>query len=160
MNWDALGAIAELVGAIAVVLTLIYLAVQIRQSSKLVEQNTRMLDISHANATREAMNEVSRIIAADGQAGRLYWAGLADRNALEEQDRQRFDSMQYLLFSSCQQGLQTGSDVPLTSLRWALQHKGTRDWWVAYRAVFRDDMHQAVDALIAEIMDKAHREAN
>lgn len=30
MNWDALGAIAELVGAIAVVASLLYLAVQVR----------------------------------------------------------------------------------------------------------------------------------
>lgn len=34
MNWDALGAIGELVGAGAVVLTLIYLAVQVRMSAK------------------------------------------------------------------------------------------------------------------------------
>jgi type II secretory pathway component PulJ len=33
MNWDALGAIAELLGAIAVFATLAYLAVQIRQSN-------------------------------------------------------------------------------------------------------------------------------
>jgi hypothetical protein len=151
MNWDALGAIAELVGAIAVILTLIYLAVQIKQSGKLVEQNTQMLNVSQANATREAMNEVSRIIAADGEAGRLYWNGLEDRNALSEEDAQRFDSMQYLLFSSAQQGLQTDSDVPLTSLRWALERKGTRDWWAEYKPVFKEDMHQVVDALIAEI---------
>ena len=34
MNWDALGAIAELLGAIAVLATLLYLARQIRESSK------------------------------------------------------------------------------------------------------------------------------
>ena len=33
MNWDALGAIAELLGAIAVFSTLAYLAVQVRQSN-------------------------------------------------------------------------------------------------------------------------------
>lgn len=32
MNWDAIGAIAELVGALAVVLTLAYLARQISQN--------------------------------------------------------------------------------------------------------------------------------
>jgi hypothetical protein len=37
MNWDALGAIAELLGAIAVFLTLAYLAVQIKQSSKALD---------------------------------------------------------------------------------------------------------------------------
>ena len=31
MNWDAIGAIGEIIGAIAVVSTLFYLAVQIRQ---------------------------------------------------------------------------------------------------------------------------------
>ena len=34
MNWDALGAIAELLGAIAVFLTLAYLTVQVKQISK------------------------------------------------------------------------------------------------------------------------------
>ena len=34
MNWDAFGAIAELLGAIAVLATLLYLARQIRESSK------------------------------------------------------------------------------------------------------------------------------
>ena len=35
MNWDAIGAIGEIIGAAAVVLTLFYLAVQIRQSNRL-----------------------------------------------------------------------------------------------------------------------------
>ena len=37
MNWDALGAIAELLGAIAVFLTLAYLTVQVRQNSKALD---------------------------------------------------------------------------------------------------------------------------
>ena len=34
MNWDALGAVGEIVGAGAVVLTLVYLALQVRMSAK------------------------------------------------------------------------------------------------------------------------------
>jgi hypothetical protein len=34
MNWDALGAIGEVVGAIAVVVSLLYLAVQIRAQNR------------------------------------------------------------------------------------------------------------------------------
>ncbi len=34
MNWDAIGAIAELLGAIGVILTLVYLATQIRQNTE------------------------------------------------------------------------------------------------------------------------------
>ena len=40
MNWEALSAIGELVGAGAVVISLIYLAIQIRQNSKIVAANT------------------------------------------------------------------------------------------------------------------------
>lgn len=37
MNWEAIGAVGELIGAVAVVATLIYLAVQIRQNTKSVQ---------------------------------------------------------------------------------------------------------------------------
>lgn len=40
MNWDAFGAIAEFGGAIAVVVSLIYLAVQVRQNTRAVKGQT------------------------------------------------------------------------------------------------------------------------
>jgi hypothetical protein len=42
MNWEALGAIGEIVGAVAVVLTLGYLAVQIRQNTTSVRATSRL----------------------------------------------------------------------------------------------------------------------
>ena len=41
MNWDAIGAFGEIIGAIAVVISLLYLATQIRQSNKLAVQESR-----------------------------------------------------------------------------------------------------------------------
>ena len=41
MNWDALGTIAELLGAIAVFLTLAYLAIQVRQNSRALEEQNK-----------------------------------------------------------------------------------------------------------------------
>lgn len=46
MNWEAIGAIGEVFGALAVLVTLFYFAVQIRQSNKLAE----------AQSQRELMN--------------------------------------------------------------------------------------------------------
>ena len=37
MNWEAIGAIGEIVGAFGVIVTLIYLALQIKQNSKTIE---------------------------------------------------------------------------------------------------------------------------
>jgi hypothetical protein len=46
MNWDAVGAIAELVGALGVVVSLAYLAVQIRQSTAQSKLNTTAIQAS------------------------------------------------------------------------------------------------------------------
>ena len=54
MNWDAIGAVGEIIGAIAVVVSLMYLAVQIRTSSKLAK----------AQMFQSAVAEQSRV--ADG----------------------------------------------------------------------------------------------
>ena len=40
MNWEAIGAVGEVVGAIAVVSTLIYLAVQIRHNNRSLAEAT------------------------------------------------------------------------------------------------------------------------
>ncbi len=42
MNWDAIGAIGELIGALVVLGTLAYLAIQIRQSSQATRSATEM----------------------------------------------------------------------------------------------------------------------
>ena len=48
MNWDAIGAIGEIIGAAAVLGSLIYLAVQIRQNTRSVEAST-MQNLSEGN---------------------------------------------------------------------------------------------------------------
>ncbi len=40
MNWDAIGAVGEILGAIAVVVSLVYLATQINTSNKAVRQSS------------------------------------------------------------------------------------------------------------------------
>ena len=47
MNWDAFGAIGENVGALAVVLTLVYLSIQVRE-------NTRAVSYTHLTLPTKA----------------------------------------------------------------------------------------------------------
>lgn len=50
MNWEAMGAVAELIGSITVLITLIYLSIQVRQNSRIqrqqnvTEQTNRCID--------------------------------------------------------------------------------------------------------------------
>ena len=41
MNWEAIGAIGEILGALAVICTLVYLAVQIKQNSNMMKANIK-----------------------------------------------------------------------------------------------------------------------
>ena len=50
MDWEQLGALGELVGAIAAIALLGYIAVQIRQNSKLLQQNTRATEAASRQA--------------------------------------------------------------------------------------------------------------
>ena len=73
MNWDAIGAIAELLGAIGVIASLIYLATQIRQSREQMSQNTRALPHTQRGARRSCP---SRRFSG-GQSG-LKWGDRGD----------------------------------------------------------------------------------
>ena len=50
MNWEAIGAISEMIGALAVVVSLIYLAFQIRQNTNQLEHNERASIAASASA--------------------------------------------------------------------------------------------------------------
>lgn len=61
MNWDAMGAIAELLGSLAVFATLIYLAVQVRHSRDLLEENRKIaLSEVYRDRTAFRIDQVSR----------------------------------------------------------------------------------------------------
>jgi len=49
MNWDAIGALAEAIGAIAVIVTLVYLAIQLRQNTRAIERSTERGVFDDAN---------------------------------------------------------------------------------------------------------------
>ena len=68
MNWDAIGAISEILAAIAVVVTLIYLAKQIRQNSQTVE-------ISALRDTTEQWNRWSEVLATSPQLAEIVTPG-------------------------------------------------------------------------------------
>ncbi len=65
MNWEAIGAIGEILGAIAVVATLAYLAVQVRQ-------NSRATDVSTLSLALNAFNQIDTLIATNSNMARIF----------------------------------------------------------------------------------------
>ena len=62
MNWEAIGAIANLLAAIGVIASLIYLAVQIRQNTRAVRSSSVQSLVQSLSATSQAVLENEYII--------------------------------------------------------------------------------------------------
>ena len=83
MNWNAIGAIAELFGAAGVIVSLLYLATQMRQSNVLAKRNA----VQTLFASR---GELNRFLASDPALSDLYWRGLDSPDELNQSEWRRF----------------------------------------------------------------------
>ena len=84
MDWDAIGAVGEWVGALAVLITLVYLTIQIKQSAKTQKAQTHQ-QMTHDRAqnvreflhNRELRDAVAKSTAGhevdDNERNILYW---------------------------------------------------------------------------------------
>jgi hypothetical protein len=84
MNWEALGALGEIVGAVAVILTLGYLAVQIRQNTRAVRRS------SHQSAV-DAFVNVNLTLLQDSEITRIVNTGLQRPEELDANELTRFE---------------------------------------------------------------------
>ncbi len=85
MNWDAIGAIGEIAGALGVIVTLLYLAIQLRQ-------NTKASNASAVQSSMENSARFSELIATDIELGRIFWLGLSNPEELNADEMRRFVS--------------------------------------------------------------------
>jgi hypothetical protein len=83
MNWDAVGAIGEIAGALAVIITLVYLSAQVRQ-------NTRASRLAAIQAASENSSRFSELIAADPELSELVWRGMREPESLDEAETRRW----------------------------------------------------------------------
>ena len=82
MNWDAIGAIGEILGAIAVLATLFYLAIQIRQNSVATKSASAEFMLSAAQNTALA-------VATSNEAITSWTKGRQDYNSLDDTEKNR-----------------------------------------------------------------------
>lgn len=91
MNWEAIGASAEAIGAIGVMLTLLYLAFQTRQNTRVLQQTTRMYETSTYRANIDGVMNLQAVLAQDDQLALVWKRGLANEG-LSESELARFES--------------------------------------------------------------------
>ena len=152
MDITTLAAWGEFLGGIGVIVSLIYLASQIRQNSKLLRAST-------ASATAQIEFGSSAIMVEDPEVARIQWEGLADRDSLSESDRRRFDPHVGIQMRGQEQhyrfhrdGL-TGPEEWQSRNRqagWWVQQPGIQQWWREWGGQYSDDFRAHIDGLIRE----------
>ena len=149
MNWEAIGAIGEGVGAIGVIASLAYLSVQIRQNTNSIR----------AAAAREVLHEAQRFLrhlSSDPEFAELYRRGGADRSSLSEAERYRFDVFVMgafrngeSLFIQSKRGILSDADWEgnRETLRLFLRRPGVKEWMGEQRSQLNRDFVQFLDGL-------------
>lgn len=120
MNWNAIGAVAELLGAAAVVVTLVYLSRQIRDQNRAIETSTR-------DSAFHQLQEWNYQLMADPRLSVVFQRGAlsADWGDLSEDDRARFIHVMYSFYKLFE-------NIYLHSLAGSIE----ADVWEQNKAVF------------------------
>ena len=137
MSIQEWAAIAEIVSAAAVVASLIYLAVQIRQNTSGLSMSLRSTELAAFERNIEAGNRIREIFILNSDVSELYARGLKSYADLDGSDKMRFGMVLSNVFSALQGAYVrqltygndpanfAGSERTLDSL---IRCRGVRDW--------------------------------
>ena len=75
--------IGEFVGALGVVISLVYVAIQIRQNTRQITDNTNALKLSEESAAQQNFSRLRLLLIGDSEASQLFERGLAGDRSLD-----------------------------------------------------------------------------
>jgi hypothetical protein len=152
MNLEQWANIGELLGGIGVIVSLLYLAFQIRASSRAQRSE------AYARSLERLANIQSRL-AQDPEFNKLLNVGLAKPEELEMHERTQFTWLCTELFGAFEfmylQNLD--GDLPdvvwdewSNTIKWWLSFDGVRRWWVGKPTAFSEPFNQLIEGCLRD----------
>ena len=148
MTLDALGNIGEVVGGLGVIISLGYLAGQIRQ-------NTKAIKASSHHAINDAFNSYLKLLIENERAAKILAVGVRNIHELDEAQRDTFYAVLSMLFNhfdNCyvhyRQGLLDAEQWERWSIAigWYAGFPGIEAWWKNRSGVFSSAFCEMVEA--------------
>jgi hypothetical protein len=102
MNWEAIGAIGEIVSAMAVFVSLIYLAVQIRQNTRQIVSSIDATHLAALERNIESGNRTREFFLTNPELTELYRKGCKSYALLDRSEKTNFGLMVRNVFASTQ----------------------------------------------------------
>ena len=158
MNWDAASAVGEIVGALAVVVSVIYLAAQVRKQT----------EEAKLSATRDLATQGDQIIDrinSDLTLTSVYRKGVQHYNQLTDDERlwtalifQRFTRVMEQQIMHLEK--ENSDPIYFESFRRVffegVRFPGYQQWWQNSASLFGDDFQDYVNSLIVEAKAKGY----
>jgi len=102
MNWEAVGAIAEAAGAVAIFVSLVYVAVQIRQNTRQLSLSVEANELAALERTIESSSHIRELLVLHPELAQLLLSGYESYNELEASEQFRFGMLLRNIFSAMQ----------------------------------------------------------
>jgi hypothetical protein len=158
MTISQLGSIGEFVGAIGVVVTLVYLAFQIRQNTTQLERNASMAKAAAVNNSNIALRQTRQAIFEAEAVSSLFLAGNKDYSALSELELLRYrlvlQNITDVMLDIYSQTLETNfspenwESQGVNLVRRILDTDGGRWFWSNYKENYPAAFRQEVDRIL------------
>jgi len=151
MNWEAVGAISQIVGTVLVGITLIYLAIQLRQNTSALKSSTFL-------AISTLMGSTMEIFATHSDLAPLLIKAQAGLDKLSPDERARFGFLMMMAYRRVEtvvvqrhlgfidRDLTEGFERSALSV---LHSKRVRQWWDASKDAFSNVFSAWVDEKLA-----------
>ena len=154
MNWDAIVAISQLVAAVGVILSMVFVGLQIKQ-------NTRALQRTEHNSTMEQWTVIRQAIAQNRDIAELMTSGLQGERALDAADQLRLEQMlqenawaAFHIWDRTQRGIFPEGTFEATGralLGTLLRTPGGESWWRKAKPIgFPPAFVSDVDAILGK----------
>lgn len=150
IDLQALANLGEIVGAVAVIASLLYLAAQVRQGTR--AQRTE----NYARAL-ERVSAMQSVLSQDGDISRIFAKGVQDPSKLTALERIRFTWSLYEAFDAFEFMFHTYNTDQIpdevwkrwsSTVAWWLCFPGVQAWWTNRPVQFSESFTGFVEALI------------
>ena len=155
MSLDDLGNLGEFIASIAVIISLIYLAVQLRRNTQQLASSEKSLQRNESTTAHEQWSAFRHLMINNTAAAEVWLRGQKDLDSLSELEYLQFTNLaidQFFIISNMRERHLAGVSDPalwernIAAGRRFLDSPGGKKWWEAHKSTF-------VDELVREIED-------
>ena len=152
MNWGMIAAIAEIIGTIAIVVSLLYVAQQMKEAR-------HQRQIESYQAVLDEVDDFSKLMAQDHASADIWWRASKGLENLTDAERVRYFAMLFVLFRSWEKAFHHriegkspdwGVESVTKTIADFTMSRGVQEYWALRKRWYAADFQQWVDNKIKE----------